>query len=74
MNLPAKAAPLFLESVLAVYAILWLLWPSKLLYAFTRSRKLSNNPFTVRIYRIFAGLAAVGLLWGVISELLEKRH
>jgi hypothetical protein len=71
MNIFGLAFSVILKIILAVCAILSFFWPRKALRLIYRSRKMSTNPLRIRITQVFAGLAAIGLLWALISELLE---
>jgi hypothetical protein len=70
MNFIGSALSVILKIILAVCAILSIFWPRKALQLIYRSRKMSHNPLRIRIIQVVAGLAAIGLLWGLISELL----
>jgi hypothetical protein len=70
MNFIGFALPIVFETILAVCAIFSFFWPRKALRVFYRSRKSSNNPFRVRIFQMFAGLVAIGMLWCVFSDFL----
>ena len=72
MNFIGFALSIFLKLFLAVCAILSLFWPRKALQLIYRSRKMSHDPLRIRIIQVLAGLAAIGLLWGLISELLSR--
>ena len=70
MNFIGFALSVILKIILVVCAILSILWPRKALQLIYRSRKMSHNPLWTRIIQVVAGLAAIGLLWSLISELL----
>ena len=70
MNFIGSALSVILKIILAVCAILSILWPRKALQLIYRSRKMAHNPLRIRIIQVIAGLAAIGLLWSLISELL----
>ena len=69
MNFIGIALSILLKIILAVCAILSFFWPRKALHLIYRSRKMSHDPLRIRIIQVFAGLAAIGLLWSLISEL-----
>ena len=72
MNFIGFALSISLKIILAACSILSLFWPRKALQLIYRSRKMSHDPLRIRIVQVLAGFAVIGLLWGLISELLSR--
>ena len=69
MNMHASAIQFALKTILAVCALLSLLWPSNALYIFYRSREVSENRLYVSLFKIISLVAFAGLMFDLIVEL-----